>query len=136
MKTIAKTVVAISILMISLPVIAGNTPTSTAKVHYKVQAHLQDVPLIHEMNIYVAITDGNNKLVAPPQLLRSEKNSYEFYESEVAAGTRVAQLIFPEGYPTKRFQVLPDSKSGKFFPGCEYIFNLFIKVQKANGGEE
>jgi len=88
------------------------------------------------MNIYVAITDGNNKLVAPPQLLRSEKNSYEFYESEGAVGTRVARLIFPEGYPTKIFQVLPDSKSGKFFPGHEYLFNLFIRVQDANGAEE
>ena len=135
MKTIAKTLVAISILMISLQVIAGN-PTAFSTVHYKVLTHLQTVPQIPGMNIYVVITDGNNKMVTSPQLLRTGKNSYDFYESEGTFGTRVAQLILPEGYPTEILQYVPDARSGKFIPGHEYQFNLFIKIQKLGEVDE
>lgn len=61
MKTIAKTLIAISVLMISLQVIAGGNQTTTGKVHYKVQIHLpKDIPF-KTKNIFVVMTDGNNK---------------------------------------------------------------------------
>jgi len=61
MKTIAKTLAAISILMISLNVIAGTNPLSNGQVHYKVQIHLQkDVPF-HTTNVYIVMLDGKDR---------------------------------------------------------------------------
>jgi len=126
MKTIAKTLIAISVLMISLQVIAGNNQTMTGKVHYKVQIHLpKDIPF-NTRNIFVVMTDERNNLVAPPQLLRYGKISYDFYESQNVIGTRVAQLIYSDGTTTRLFHSDPDVQNGKFGIGGTYLFNLYV----------
>ncbi len=135
MKTIAKTLIAIGILMISLQVIAGN-PTLTNYVHYKVQIHLsKDIPF-NTNNVFVVMTDGNNKMVAAPQLLRYGKVFYDFYESYSVVGTRVAQLINTEGFTTELFHSSPDIQNGKFAVGGTYLFNLYVEFQKPGKGEE
>lgn len=126
MKTIAKTIIAISVLMISLQVIAGNNQTTTGKVHYKVQIHLQkDVPF-KTKNVFVVMTDERNIPVAPPQLLLYGKIFYDFYESKTVIGTRVAQLIYANGNTTELFRSNPDVQKGKFVICNTYLFNLYV----------
>jgi hypothetical protein len=130
MKTIAKTLVAIIIMMISLQVIAGGNgnSTTTGKVHYKVQIHLQkDVPF-KTKNVFVVMSDENNKLVAAPQLLIYGKTSYEFYESQTVIGTRVASLIYTDGNITGLFHSTRDVQNGKFGVGGTYLFNLYVLI--------
>ena len=126
MKTIAKTLIAISVLIISLQVIAGGNQTTTGKVHYKVQIHLpKDIPF-KTKNIFVVMTDCNNKPVAPPELLRYEKVSYDFYESQTVIGTRIAQLIYRDGNTTELLHSAPDVQKSKFGVGNTYLFNLYV----------
>ncbi len=135
MKTIAKTLVVISMLMISLQIIAGN-PTLSKKVNYQVQIHLQKDIHVNSMNIFVAMTDGHNKMIAAPQLLRDGKVSYDFYESSTVLGTRVAQLIYTEPNTPELIYSSPDIQNGKFAVGGTYLFNLYIVIQKPGSGEE
>ena len=136
MKTIAKTLIAISVLMISLQVIAGNNQPITGKVHYKVQIHLpKDIPF-NARNIFVVMTDERNNLVAPPQLLRYGKISYDLYESQNVIGTRVAQLIYSDGTTTKLFHSDPDVQNGKFGIGGTYLFNLYVVFSKPGTVED
>jgi hypothetical protein len=136
MKTIAKTLVAISILMISLQVVAGTNPIAIGQVHYKVQIHLQkDVPF-RTNNIYVVILDNKDKLIAPPQLLIYGKSSYDFTEPESVIGTRKALVVFNDGTTARVFNCTPDVQTGKFLLGHTYDFNVFIRFQKPTVGEE
>ena len=130
MKTIAKTIIAISVLMISLQVIAGNDQTITGKVHYKVQIHMKkDIPF-NTRNIFVVMTDERNIPVAPPQLLLYGKIFYNFYESQTVIGTRVASLIYSDGTTTGLFHSTPDVQNGKFGIGGTYLFNLYVLFSK------
>jgi len=136
MKTIAKTFVAISILMISLQVIAGNNQNSIGQVHFKVQIHLpKDIPF-HVRNIYVVMTDGNNNLIANPQLLQYGKVFYDFYEAQSVNGTRKAALIYSDGSTTKLFNCDPDVQNGAFKVGSTYLFNLYVVFPPLSIGEE
>jgi hypothetical protein len=136
MKTIAKTLVAISILMISLPVLAGNNNPAPGQVHYKVQIHLQkDVPF-RTNNVYVIITDERNQPVAPPQLFDSGKLTYEFTENNSVIGTREAQLMYFDGTRHRLFNSSPDIKSGKFITGETYNFNIYILYVRPGVGVE
>jgi hypothetical protein len=136
MKTIAKTLAAISILMLSLQVIAGNNQPNIGQVHYKVQIHLQkDVPF-RTNNIYVVILDNKDKPVAPPQLLIYGKSSYDFTELESVIGTRKALVVYNDGTTARLFNCTPDVQSGKFLLGHTYDFNVFIRFQKPTVGEE
>ena len=137
MKTIAKTLVAISILMISLQVIAANNQFSTGQVHYKVQIHLpKDIPF-NSMNIYVAMTDERGILVAPVQVVRPGLSTYDFNESGPKFGTRTASLIFdPIGNPTPPYYCTPVSQTGAFKIGVTYLFDLYVKfLTPAESGE-
>jgi hypothetical protein len=126
MKTIAKTIVAISILMISLQVIAANNPVSTGQVHYQVQIHNpKDLPF-YSGNIYVAMTNERGILVAPVQAVHSGISTYYFNESGPKTGTRTASLIYnPMGTASLPFYCAPDSKTGIFKNGATYLFNLY-----------
>jgi hypothetical protein len=130
MKTIATTLIAITIMMISLQVNAGGNgnATTTGKVHYQVQIHLlKDIPF-KTKTVFVVMSDENNKLVAAPQLLIYGKTSYEFYESQSVIGTRVASLIFTDGNSSGLFHSTPDAQNGKFGLGCTYLFNLDVLI--------
>ena len=126
MKTITKTLVAISILMISLQVTAGNNQIGTGQVHYNVQIHMpKDMPF-NAMNIYVAMTDERGILVAPVQAVHPGLSTYTFNEFGPKLGTRTASLIFdPLGTSTLSLYCLPDSQTGFFKNGVTYLFNLY-----------
>ena len=127
MKTIAKTLIAISILMISLQVIAGGNQPILGKVHYKVMVHLpKDVPF-YTRNIFVVMTDENNRMVAPAELLRYGKISYDFYESSCVKGIRKAQLVYSDGTTCRLFNSAPDVQNGSFILGGNYMFNLYVE---------
>jgi hypothetical protein len=128
MKTIAKTLIAISVLMISLSAFAGGTIPSGASVHYKVQIHLPKPP-VHSQDVFVVMTDGKG-IIAPPQLFSPRKLSYDFYESKNVYGTRIAMLVYFNGSTPVLFNSNPDSKTGKFAIGNTYEFNLFIEIPK------
>ena len=126
MKTIAKTLVAISILMISLQVIAANNQIGTGQVHYKVQIHLKKALPLNTGNIYVAMTNERGILVAPVQAVRPGLFTYDFNESGPRTGTRTASMIFaPLGTAILPFYCAPDSKTGIFKNGATYPFNLY-----------
>jgi hypothetical protein len=129
MKTIAKILVAISILMISLQVIAANNQVGIGQVHYKVQIHLpKDLPL-QTMNIFVAMTDERGILIAPVQAVRPGLSTYDFNEFGPKTGTRTASLIYnPLGTSTFLFYCAPDSKTGIFKNGVTYLFNLYPTI--------
>jgi hypothetical protein len=127
MKTIAKSLIAISILMISFQVIAGGNQTTLAKIHYKVQIHLPRISPFYTRNLFVVMTDANNKLVAPAELLRYEKLSYDFYEAPSVKGTRKAQLVYSDGTTARLFNSAPDVQNGSFILGGNYIFNLYVE---------
>ena len=136
MKTIAKTLVAISILMISLNVIAGTNPLSNGQVHYKVQIHLQkDVPF-HTTNVYIVMLDGKDRPIAPAQRIVYGKLSYDFYELQSVIGTRKAILVFDDGSTTRLFNAKPDVQNGKFILGGTYDFNLYITAFQRLGISE
>jgi hypothetical protein len=136
MKTIAKTLAAISILMISLQVVAGTNPITTAKVLYKVNIHMQKDVFVRANNIYVVILDNRDMPVAPPQALTYGKSSYYFTESESVLGTRKALVVYNDGTTPRMFNCTPDVQTGKFLVGHIYDFNVFIKSERPTGGDE
>jgi hypothetical protein len=130
MKTIAKTLVLISILMISITVTAGNNQPMAGKVIYKVQIHLpKDMPF-RTQNVYVVMVNERNEPIAPPQLLTYGKSTYEFTENNSLIGTRKAELIWSDGTISRLFNSKPDAQSGKFVIGNTYIFNIWVAFEK------
>jgi hypothetical protein len=129
MKTIAKTLVVISILMISLQGIAANqVGFSTAQINYQVQINLPKGMPFDDMNIYVAITNERGMLVAPVQKVHPGLTTYYFSESGPKLGTRTASLIYnPLGTENPPFYSTTDSMTGFFKVGVTYTFNLYIK---------
>ena len=128
MKTIAKTLVAISIMMISLQVIAANQ-VGTGQVQYKVQIHLpKDFP-VDATNIYVAMTDERGMLVAPVQALHPGLSNYTFNEFGPVRGTRTASLIInPLGMSDFTIYCAPESETGIFKNGATYLFDLYVEL--------
>jgi hypothetical protein len=128
MKTIAKILVAISILMISLQVIAANQ-IGTVQVHYKVQIHLPKGFPPNSGNIFVAMTDERGILVAPVQAVHPGLSTYDFNESGPARGTRTASLIYsPVGTSNFTIFCAPESQTGLFKNGVTYLFDLYVKL--------
>jgi hypothetical protein len=129
MKTIAKTLVVISILMISLQILVANNPVGIGQVHYQVQIHIpKDLPF-NSGNMYVAMTNERGMLVAPVQLVHlvhSGLFTYYFNEFGPKTGIRTASLIYnPIGTASFPFFCAPDSKTGTFNNGVTYLFNLY-----------
>ena len=72
----------------------------------------------------VAITDGNGSKVAPAQPYHQGVSTYTFKESAgTFKGTRVAILIPFPAVPNG-WNIMPDKKSGIFYGGATYQFNL------------
>ena len=77
MKTIAKTLLAIILLMVSISsyTFSGNGSASigTGTITYRVTVHItDDIPMIGNY-YYVAMTDDQGRLVAPVQMYNSGK---------------------------------------------------------------
>jgi hypothetical protein len=129
MKTIAKTLVAVGILMLSLQMIAANggNPTAQTSITYVVKINIPHPHIGGNYNLvlYVAMTDANGKPIAPAQRFIPGVFTYVFYEKGPYVGTRVAHLVNDPIVPTNiPFYCAPDSQTGKFLPGNSYLFNL------------
>lgn len=132
MKTIAKILIALSILIISLHSIAvASGGPGPNQITYKVQI-LGQPPHIPNLNLtlLIGITDENNRLVAPYQQFKKGTYAYYFYENGPVKGTRVAHMINVNRGPTQLyyFYCAPNSQSGSFAPGQTYIFDLYPVV--------
>ncbi|MCX6245952.1 MAG: hypothetical protein NTU98_14755 [Bacteroidetes bacterium] len=125
MKTIA-TMIAIISLMITIPTFAGNGNANSNAVNYKVTVHIPGDRPFYTRNVFVVMTDENNHMIAPAQLLRYGIWTYGFNEGTSVTGTRIAKLVFSDGTTTTLFWAAPDSKTGKFTNGITYLFDLFI----------
>lgn len=129
MKTIAKTLIVLGILMLSLQSIAGpGISPGSAQITYKVQIlgqppHIQNL----NFNLYIYMTDQNNRLIGPPQQFKRGTYTYFFYEPGPVKGTRVAHMVNDTRYPTTlySFYCAPSSLSGGFAPGEVYTFDLY-----------
>ena len=123
MKTIAKIIALISIMMLPLIASAGNP----AVVTYKVTIHMpQHIPF-NSGNIVVAITDANNKPVDHPQLLIKGVSTYVFTEPKSVQAVRIAQLLSYGNWAPMNGVATPDVKKGTFLTGKTYGFDIWVQ---------
>ena len=134
MKTIARTLIATGILLLTLQMIAVTDSvgqTTSGKITYIVNVV---APInIRNSNInlalFIGITDENGRLVAPVQKATTAVRTYIFYEQGPVTGTRVANLVNrPVGPINYRFNCPPASITGKFSPGSSYVFTLYPTI--------
>jgi hypothetical protein len=135
MKTIAKTLVTLSILVMSIQAYSAGNINSVQSVHYKVNIHLAKIPNFDPKNLYVVISDGKG-LVAEPQHFRVDNLTYEFSEKGTVTGTRIAMLVYMNGGKPGLFNATDDVKTGRFLAGNTYDFNLYIQPQNIGSIEE
>jgi hypothetical protein len=141
MKTIAKVLFAISILILSFEANAGKEVkgfvTSTKQIIYHVSAHMDALTPATIRNIFIIITDENGRPVAPAKLLVSGRSEYRFYEAGPVKGVRIAKLIRANGMEVQPILSGEDSKTGKFENGTDYFFNLYIAIPSpVKGGKD
>ncbi|MCX6245041.1 MAG: hypothetical protein NTU98_10090 [Bacteroidetes bacterium] len=122
MKTIAKIIALISIMM--LPIIAN--ARIPAVVTYKVTVHMPESFKFIPNTIVVAITDANNNPVDHPQLLNQDGSIYVFTEPTSAKGIRIAQLLSIGNYAPLKSVAAPVVQKGIFFAGNTYYFDIWI----------
>ena len=131
MKTIAKTLIAVGILMFSLHVNAAiSGGPGSQQIGYKVQILGQN-PHINNFNLilYVAMTDENGRPVDQVQRFKTGTYTYFFSETGPVQGTRVARLVNDPIVPTTlNFYCAPDAQTGKFLPGDIYVFDLYPSI--------
>jgi hypothetical protein len=130
MKTIAKIFIAISVMMISFSASTvkggeGNTASALA-ISYKVIVHMPDGTPGVLRGVYVVITDGTGRLVAPAQVLIPGKTEYLFAENGPVKGIRIARLSNGLRPHTDSWVANEDVKAGYFQNGASYLFNLYI----------
>jgi hypothetical protein len=131
MKTLAKTLIAVILLMVSFQVFSANDKGAIAgsrMIIYQINIHITTDPsFFYGAHFFVVITDENGRLVAPPQLSNINKLIYTFSEAGPVKGTRVARLVLDPNTDilSDRIIVSPDAKTGVFVPGSVYIFNLW-----------
>ncbi|MCX6245953.1 MAG: hypothetical protein NTU98_14760 [Bacteroidetes bacterium] len=124
MKTLARITLLVSIMMMLSLLVKGALPLV---IHYQVNVHMPKEKSFNTRNMYVVMTDGYNKPVAPPQLLSKGMETYHFFEGSSVKGTRIAQLIYSDGTTAAMFSIAgPDVQSGSFIAGATYIFNLYV----------
>ena len=143
-----KTTKFFSILSLAL-IFVGVTAGFSKKVEPPSSKSLQNTGIIYQVSIHtdlsatpcntylVQIVDETGRLVAPPQVFSLGINKYSFNE-KISTVTnvhsrRVAMLIsvkYPDHYVcTSPLFTLPDVKTGPFWAGQTYIFNLYPKNQ-------
>jgi hypothetical protein len=142
MKTIAKSLIAISILMISFQANAGketNVITNTANaINYKVVVHMDRLTPSALRDVFVTMTDESGRLIAPPQLIVPGKTVYNFYEAGPVRATRIAKISnVRRPLYMNMIQGLEELKTRVFENGTTYLFNLYLEIPDAgNGGRD
>jgi hypothetical protein len=133
MKTIAKTLMATGILLITLNIIAipdSMGQISSGKIAYVVNVvPPQNRNSNLNLNLVIGITDENGRLVAPVQNANTRVLTYVFYEQGPVIGTRTAHLVNETPMPPNdQFVCPPVSMTGKFNPGSSYLFTLYPRI--------
>ena len=140
MKTIAKSLIVLSVLMISLQALAAKDQVSkmisSNTITYKVLVHMPDGTPSVLRNVYVVVTDEIGRLIAPAQLLIPGKTVYNFSEPGPVKGSRVARISNGLRPHNEIFVSNEDSKTGIFMGGSTYLFNLYIALPTSNHGIE
>jgi hypothetical protein len=130
MKTIAKTLAVIFILMLSMEVNVAsakeNSFNTRQEIHYVVNVNTSLVQTGGtNLDLFVVMTDENGRLVDFAKAVRPGLSTYTFSERGDVKGTRIAVLYYspktPYGLP---LYCLPDSKTGIFSNGGTYIYQL------------
>ena len=129
MKTIAKTLIAASILMLSMTLFVTNNsaaPLNGGKIVYVVTIH---APFIdHKMGgalpFNVTLTGDDGSLIGSQRVLYGVA-TYVFYEAGPVRGIRTATLEATSPSGGVPFYCAPDSKKGTFMPGDTYNFDLW-----------
>ncbi|MCX6245043.1 MAG: hypothetical protein NTU98_10100 [Bacteroidetes bacterium] len=130
MKTIAKILIAISVMMISLTAHAkgGENSVSALAITYKVIVHMPDATPSVLRGVFVVITDETGRLVAPAQLLLPGKTEYQFAENGPVKGIRIAKLSNGLRPHADAWVSNEDARAGLFQNGSTYLFNLYISL--------
>jgi hypothetical protein len=125
MKTIAKIIIAVSILTLSFQANAAEENLSRGII-YKVAVHLQNVLPASPGQLFVVVLDEKGQFVAPPQWFNKGISEYTFRETGPVKGTRTARLSYEPGPHPYTPACKPDIKSGLFLNGNTYYFNLYV----------
>ena len=105
-----------------------NNGNSTRYIHYQVTVHPDWVITHLSCPLMVSLTDGSNMIIGLPQLYHPNINTYNFYEMGPVSGIRRAKLTNTyERQLDNACQIisLSDSKSGTFYNGWNYVFDLY-----------
>jgi len=97
-------------------------------VHYKITIHPDWMILQNACPMMVTLSDGVHGFIGQPQIYIQGKNTYHFYEMGPASGMRVAELTDAEVDKPKDVCYvisITDTKSGTFFNGGNYMFDLY-----------
>jgi hypothetical protein len=97
-------------------------------IHYQVIIYPDSRIDNNACPLMVQMTNGSGMLIGQPQLYHKGTNIYNFYEAGPVTGLRMAQLTDEEEggspYDVCIIISLSDSKSGTFYNGVNYPFNL------------
>jgi hypothetical protein len=129
MKTIAKILIAVIVLLFSFETYASDRSSSstTPQINYVVTIHANQIHSgASNLALFVLLTDEKGGLVAPVQAVRPGLSTYTFNENGPVKGTRIARMIYDPISPSSLpFYCAPDSKTGSFQNGGTYLFNLY-----------
>ena len=106
---------------------AGNN--NNVFIHYQVVIYPDQRIKNNACPLMVQMTNESGMLIGQPQLYNKGTNIYNFYETGPVTGVRIANLTDEEEggapYDVCIIIALSDSKSGTFYNGQNYIFNLY-----------
>jgi hypothetical protein len=92
---------------------------SPEPICYTVQIHCPDHLITSATSYIIYITDGFNRLIAPPQTFRPGLMYYDFYERGPVRGTRTAYMVPANELAFCVFR--PASLSGYFWNNTCYL---------------
>lgn len=93
---------------------------SPEPICYTVQIHCPNHLITSATSYTIYMTDGDNRLIAPPQLFRPGLMYYNFFEKDPVKGTRTAYMIPTNDVVFCNFR--PASRSGYFWNNTCYLF--------------
>ena len=92
---------------------------SPEPICYTVQIHCPDHLITSATSYTIYMTDGFNRLIAPPQIFRPGLMYYDFYERGPVRGTRTAWMVPTNDVVFCLFR--PASLSGYFWNNTCYL---------------
>jgi len=137
-----KKIIVLSFVLATMIILGINNVNSSVRnnnnlanggyIHYQVNIHKNWAITHNSCPMMVSITDRSNVLIGLPQLYHQNINTYDFYEIGPVSGIRKATITTSQSQFDNNacYAVsLSDSKSGTFYNGGNYVFDLYGSVR-------